>query len=157
MYYLCCILQHVIDCLNDISFSKHHSIIKWHKFIFHVDSQSRHQLYPILKKTVEKSLRYIAPVGKQLAIQAFSQDLEHLRVLITHIGTCKYKRYDFSPIIACQVQFESMTPSHGSLSVCSYSLEYFVRISSEIMTNRYHIMSKVGCIELRRQRLKLTM
>ena len=77
-------------------------------------------------------------VGKQLAIQTFSKNLEHLRILVTHIGSSKYKRYDFSPIIASQVQFESMTPSHGSLSVCSYSLEYFVRISSEIVTNGYH-------------------
>lgn len=43
-------------------FSQHHSIIEWHKLILHVDSQSRHQLYSILKR-ISKSLCEIYPLS----------------------------------------------------------------------------------------------
>ena len=80
----------------------------------------------------------IAFVSEQLAIQTFSKNLEHIRVLVADICTSKYKRYYLASVIARKGELKAMAPTHCSFSVCGNSLEYLIGISPEIMAYEYH-------------------
>ena len=80
----------------------------------------------------------IAFVSEQLAIQTFSKNLEHIRVLVTDICTSKYKRYYLASVIARKGELKAMAPTHSSFSVSGNSLEYLIGISHEIMAYGYH-------------------
>ena len=80
----------------------------------------------------------IAFVSEQLAIQTFSKNLEHIRVLVADICTSKYKGYYLASIIARKVEFKAMAPTHCSFSVSGNSLEHLIGISPEIMAYGYH-------------------
>ena len=63
---------------------------------------------PSSKKEVKQFLRNIAFVSEQLAIQAFSKNLEHIWVLVADICTSKYKRYYLASVIARKVELKAM-------------------------------------------------
>ena len=138
MYNLRSILQHVVDGFYYVSFAQHHLVIERHQFVFHVHPQSGHQLYPVFKKEVKEPLRDIPLVSKQLAVQTFSQHLEHLRVFVADVCASEDKCNDLTPVIAGKVKFETMTPPHGALAVSGYTSEHLVGIAPEIMAYRYH-------------------
>ena len=100
VYNLCRILQHVVNGFDNVSLAQHHSVIERHQLVFHVYAQPCHQLYSILKEEVKQLLWNIAFVSEQLAIQPFSKNLEHIRVLVTDICASKYKRYYLTSVIA---------------------------------------------------------
>ena len=136
MYNLCRILQYVVNGFDNVSLAQHHSVIEWHQLVFHVYAQPCHQLYSILKEEVKQLLRNIAFVSEQLAIQTFSKNLEHIRVLVADICACKAKRYYLASVIARKVELKAMASTHCSFSVSGNSLEYLIGISPEIMA--YH-------------------
>lgn len=138
MYNLCRILQHVVNGFDNVSLAQHHSVIERHQLVFHVYAQPCHQLYPILKEEVKQLLRNVAFVSEQLAIQTFSKNLEHIRVLVADICTSKYKRYYLASVIARKVELKAMAPTHCSFSVSGNSLENLIGISPEIMAYGYH-------------------
>ena len=138
MYNLCRILQHVVNGFDNVSLAQHHSVIERHQLVFHVYAQPCHRLYSILKEEVKQLLLNIAFVSEQLAIQTFSKNLEHIRVLVADICTSKYKRYYLASVIARKVELKAMTPTHSSFSVSGNSLEYLIGISPEIMAYGYH-------------------
>ena len=124
MYNLCSILQHVVNGFDNVSLAQHHSVIERHQLVFHVYAQPCHQLYSILKEEVKQLLRNIAFVSEQLAIQTFSENLEHIRILVADICACKDKGYYLASVIARKVELKAMAPTHCSFSVSSNSLEY---------------------------------
>ena len=126
MYNLCRILQHVVNCFDNVSLAQHHSVIERHQLVFHVYAQPSHQLYSILKEEVKQLLRNIAFVSEQLAVQSFSKNLEHIRVLVADICTSKYKHYYLASVIARKVELKAMAPTHCSFSVSGNSLEYLI-------------------------------
>ena len=71
-------------------------------------------------------------------IQTFSNNLEHIQVLVADICTSKYKGYYLASIIARKVEFKAMAPTHCSFSVSGNSLEHLIGISPEIMAYGYH-------------------
>ena len=81
---------------------------------------------------------YIVFVCEQLAIQTFSKNLEHIRVLVADICTSKYKRYYLASVIARKVELKAMAPTHCSFSVSGNSLEYLIGVSPEIMAYWNH-------------------
>ena len=105
-------------------------------FMFY--AQPCRQLYSILKEEVKQLLRNIAFVSEQLAMQPFSKNLEHIRVLVADICTSKYKRYYLASVIARKVELKAMAPTHCSFSVSGNSLENLIGISPEIMAYGYH-------------------
>ena len=111
MYNLCRILQHVVKGFYNVSLAQHHSVIERHQLVFHVYAQPCHQLYSILKEEVKQLLRNIAFVSELLAIQTFSKNLEHIRVFVADICTCKYKRYYLASVIARKVELKAMAPT----------------------------------------------
>ena len=138
MYNLCRILQHVVNGFDNVSLAQHHSVIEQHQLVFHVYAQPCHQLYSIIKEEVKQLLRNIAFVSEQLAIQTFSEDLEHIRVLVADIRASKYERNYLASVIAREVELEAMTSAHCSLSVSGNSLEHLVGVSPEIVAYGYH-------------------
>ena len=56
MYNLCRILQHIVDGFDDVSLVQHHPVIERYQLVFHVHTQSSHQLYAILKEKVKQLL-----------------------------------------------------------------------------------------------------
>ena len=138
MHYLSRILQQVIDCFNDVPFAQHHLVVKRHELVFHVHSQSRHQMNAIFKQGIKQLLRNISFVCEQFAVQVFCQDFENLWILVVDVGSREYKRNDFPSVIACQMQLETMTPSHSPLSVSSKAFEHLVGITPEVVAYRYH-------------------
>lgn len=127
MYNLCRILKHVVNGFDNVSLAQHHSVIERHQLVFHVYAQPCHQLYSILKEEV-----------KQLAIQTFSKNIEHIQVLVADIYTSKYKRYYLVSVIARKVELKAMTPTHSFFSVSGNSLEHLIGISPKIMAYGYH-------------------
>ena len=69
---------------------------------------------------------------------SFSENLEHIRILVADICACKDKRYYLASVIARKVELKAMTPTHSSFSVSGNSLEYLIGISPEIMAYGYH-------------------
>ena len=138
MHYLSRILQQVIDCFNDVPFAQHHLVVTRHEFVLHVPSQPCDRLNAIIKQKVKQLLRNISFVCKQFAVQVFGRDFENLWILVVDVGSREYKRNDFPSVIACQMQLETMTPSHSPLSVSSKAFEHLVSITPEVVAYRYH-------------------
>ena len=59
-----------------------------------------------LKEEVKQLLWNIAFVSEQLAIQTFSKNLEHIRVLVADICTSKYEGYYLASVIARKVELK---------------------------------------------------
>ena len=138
MYNLCRILQHIVDGFDDVSLAQHHPVIERYQLVFHVHTQSSHQLHAILKEKVKQLLRYVTFVFEQLAIQSFGENLEYFRVFVADICACKYKGYNLASVIACKMQFEAVTPAHRSFPIGGESLEYLIGVSPEIMAHWNH-------------------
>ena len=138
MYNLCRILQHIVDGFDDVSLAQHHPVIERYQLVFHVHTQSSHQLYAILKEKVKQLLRYVTFVCEQLAIQSFGENLEYFRVFVADICACKYKGYNLASVIACKMQFEAVTPAHRSFPIGGESLGYLIGVSPEIMAHWNH-------------------
>ena len=104
----------------------------------HVHFDSCNEMYTIFKKILKKSWRNVPSVSKKPAVQFLGKYVPDSRIPVVHIGSGKTEGDDFSPVIAGEVQLESMTPSHCSLPVCSHALENLVGIAPEVMTDRNH-------------------
>ena len=52
------------------------------------------------------------------------QDCPDLRVPVIHIGTCETERNDLASVVADQMQFETMAPSHRPFPISSQTFEY---------------------------------
>ena len=83
--------------------NQHHPVIEWYQLVFHVYTQSCHQLYAILKEKVKQFLRYVTFVCEHLAIQSFSKNLEYFRILVADICASKDKGYNLASVIACKM------------------------------------------------------
>ena len=103
MYNLCRILQHIVGGFDDVSLAQHHPVIERYQLVFHVHTQSSHQLYSILKEKVKQPLRYVALVCEQLAVQSFSKNLEYFQFLVADIYACKNISYNLASGIACKM------------------------------------------------------
>ena len=138
MYNLGRVLQHVVNGFDDVSLAQHHSVIERHQLVFHVHTQSCHQLYAILKEKVKQFLRYVTFISEQPSIQSFSENLEYFRVFVADICACKDKGYNLASVIACKMQFEAVTPAHRSFPISGESLEHLIGVSPEVMAHRNH-------------------
>jgi len=60
------------------------------------------------------------------------------RALHDDVGPCKTEHYDLSPVIANEMQLESVAPSHRPLPVSGQSGEYLVGIPAQVVAYGYH-------------------
>ena len=71
-------------------------------------------------------------------VSSVSKYRPHSPVPVIYVCPCKTERYHFPGIIAEQMQLESMTPAHGTLSVLGKTDKNLVEMPSYIVTYRNH-------------------
>ncbi len=118
-----------VDALNNVSHAQHNLVPERHKPVLHVGFDACDQVYP---------------VGKELHVNLLAQHCPYSPALVADIGRCKTEGYDFSPIVAEQMQLEVVTPSHRPLAVSGDALEHFVGIALEIIAHGNHRGVSVG-------------
>lgn len=138
MHQVCLVLKQVVDGLNDVSFTQHNSIPHVHELVFHFSFKPMHKMYALVKETLEESLLDIALIGKDFPIEYFGENRPYSLVSIIDVSRCETESYDVSAVIAKQMKFEAMTPSHSAFTTLGYPLEYLIKVSPHVMTNGHH-------------------
>lgn len=95
-------------------------------------------MYAPVKKVFKQVLLDVSPVSKDLAVEFLGEYRPHPFVPVVNVCACKTECYDFSAVIAQEVQLESVTPSHRSLPVRCHVLEDLVGIAAQVMAHGYH-------------------
>ena len=138
------VLEQFVNALDDVPFSQHDLVPDRHKFIPHFSLEPMNELDTLIEQALEEFLLDISPVGKDLPIQNLCKHRPYPAIPIIHICSCKTERYHFAGIIAEQVQFESMAPTHGTLSVLGETCKDLVKVPSYIVTYRNHRTGNEG-------------
>ena len=131
-------LKHIVNTFDDVSFSQHYFVCHLHEPVLHACLYSVHQMYAVHEKIVKKFLLYITPVGKHLPVELLSKHAPYSPVPVIYVCPCKTEGYDFSAVVAKQMQLEAVTPAHGPLAVSGNTPENLVVISSDVVADRYH-------------------
>ena len=138
MHQLGCVLQHVVDGLNDAPFAKHDFVPHGHEPVLHVRPNASNQMCAVLKEHVEELRREISPVGEKFPIECLCQDSPDLRVPVVHVGPREAERDDLAPVVTDKVQLEAVAPSHRPLAVSGQSSEHLVGIAPQVVAHRHH-------------------
>ena len=132
------VLEQVVDRLDYVPLSQHHPVIEGHELVLHVAPQPRDQLYAVPEEEFEEPFRDVALIREELAVEPLGQHLEHFGVVVAHVCAREYKREDLAPVVADQVQFEAVAPSHRALAVSGHALEHLVGVTPEVVAHGYH-------------------
>ena len=92
----------------------------------------------LTEQTLEEFLFDVSSVSKYLSIENLCKYRPHSAVPVIYVCPCKTECYHFPGIIAEQMQLESMTPAHGTLSVLGKTDKNLVEMPSYIVTYRNH-------------------
>ena len=138
MYQTGLVLEQFVDALDDVPFPQHDFVPHRHELVPHVGLQSVYEVDALIEEHLEKALADISSVCEDLPVKFPGKHVPHPSVPIVHICTCKTKSYYFSRVIADKVQLESVTPSHGPLSVLGQTAEYLVEITAYIIAYGNH-------------------
>ena len=117
MYKVRVVLKKLIHALDDISFSQHNLVPHRHKFILHSSFKTMNEPDTLTEQTLEEFLFDVSSVSKYLSIENLCKYRPHSSIPVIYVCPCKTECYHFPGIIAEQMQLESMTPAHGTLSV----------------------------------------
>lgn len=96
------------------------------------------KLDTLTEQTLEEFLFDVSSVSKYLSVEDLCKYRPHSPVPVIYVCPCKTERYHFPGIIAEQMQLESMTPAHGTLSVLGKASKDLIEIPSYIVTYRNH-------------------
>ena len=97
-----------------------------------------HKLNTLTEQILEEFLFDVSSVSKNLSIENLSKYRPHSAIPVIYVCSCKTECYHFTGIIAKQMQFESMTPTHGTLSTLGEPCKDLVKVPSYIVTYRNH-------------------
>ena len=92
----------------------------------------------LTEQTLEEFLFDVSSVSKYLSIENLGKYRPYSTVPVIYVCTCKTESYHFTGIIAEQMQFESMTPTHGTLAVLGKTGKHLIEIPFYIVTYRNH-------------------
>ena len=138
MYKVSLVLEQLVDTFDDVSLSKHDSVIHRHKFVLHVRFQTMYEMYALVEQCFKEFLFDISSVNEHFSIQDFCKNAPHPFISVINICPCKTEGYNLARVIAEQVQFEAVAPTHSTFSVLRETGKYLVKITPYIMTYRYH-------------------
>ena len=96
------------------------------------------ELNTLTEEILKEFLFDVSSVSKNLSVENLCKDRPHSTIPVIYVCSCKTGRYHFTGIIAKQMQFESMTPTHGTLSTLGEPCKDLVKVSSYIVTYRNH-------------------
>ena len=85
-------------------------------------------MYSVGKERIKQVGRDISPVSKELPVNSLAEHSPYLRIPVIHVGPCKTEHYDLSSVVADEMQFEPVTPSHRPLPVSGKTGENLVGI-----------------------------
>ena len=97
-----------------------------------------HKLNTLTEQILEEFLLDVASVSKNLSVENLCKYRPHSTIPVIYVCSCKTECYHFTGIIAEQMQLESMTPTHGTLSTLGEPCKDLVKVSSYIVTYRNH-------------------
>lgn len=132
------VLQQVVDALNNASLAEHDFVPHGHEPVLHISPQSVYKMNTPVKEVLEECLLDVAPVGEDLPIEFLGKYRPYPFVSVVHIRTCKTECYNLPAVVAHQVQFESVAPSHRPFPVHCHIPEDLVGIASQVVAHRYH-------------------
>ncbi len=126
MLYLCNVLQFIIDCFNQCSFSRQNLIGYTHQRVPHTVFNLSDKLYTVKKKVFKQSLSDISLIRTEFSLNVFQEITLFQRFPIIYIPGSKHEIQYFSFVIDYQMQLESEEPSHGAFAPLGNSLESLV-------------------------------
>ena len=97
-----------------------------------------HKLNTLTEQILKEFLFDVSSVRKNLSIENLRKYRPHSAIPVIYVCSCKTECYHFTGIIAKQMQFESMTPTHGTLSTLGEPCKDLVKVPSYIVTYRNH-------------------
>ena len=92
----------------------------------------------LTEQTLEEFLFDVSSVSKYLSIENLGKYRPYSAVPVIYVCTCKTECYHFTGIITKQMLFESMAPTHGTLSVLGKTGKNLIKMPSYIVTYRNH-------------------
>ena len=134
MYKVRFVLKQFIDALDDVSFSHHNLVPYRYKLILHSCFKPMNELNALTEQTLEEFLFDVS----YLSVENLCKYRPYSPIPVIYVCPCKTQRYHFTGIIAEQMQLESMTPAHGTLSVLGKTSKNLVEMPSYIVPYRNH-------------------
>ena len=95
-------------------------------------------MYPISKERLEQTGRDVSSVSKEFSVNSLAKYRPNFRVPVIHVGYCETEHYNLSPLIAYEMQLETVTPAHRPLPVSGKAAKHFVGIPAQVVAHRYH-------------------
>ena len=90
----------------------------------------------LTEQPLEKFLFDVTSVSKDLSIENLCKHRPHSTIPVIYVYPCKTEGYHFTGIITKQMQFESMAPTHGALTVLCKTRKDLIKMPSYIVTYR---------------------
>lgn len=124
------VLEQFVNTLDDVPFSEHNLVPHGHELILHVGLETMHEMNALVEEMLEDILLDVASVGEHLPIEFLGEHIPYPAVPVIDVCPCKTESYHLSGIVAKKVQFEAVTPTHGTLPVLGQTLKDLVEISA---------------------------
>lgn len=129
------ILEFVIDGLDQRSFPQEDLVRDGHDLPLHVVLELGNQLNAIYKEFGEEVLADVPFVSHQLSEDLLDEGLVPQRLPIIDIARCDHEVQQVSFLVADQVEFEAIKPSHRALSTLGETFEDFVEMDALVPAN----------------------
>ena len=124
------ILQLVINGFDEGSFAQEHLVTDAHKLSSHIVLQLGNQLNAIHKEPREEVLADVALVPDQLAENLLNERLVPQWLPVIDIAGRYHEVQEVSLLVADEMQFEPVEPSHRALTSLGQSLEDLVEMDT---------------------------
>lgn len=95
-------------------------------------------MYAAVKKRLEEFLLYISPVGEDLSVKMLGKYAPHPFIPVVDVSRCHTEGYDFSGVVADEVQLEAVAPSHRTFPTFCKTGKNLVEMPPEVMTHGNH-------------------
>ena len=95
-------------------------------------------MYAALKERLEEFLLYISPVGEDLSIKMFGKHTPYPVITIVDVSRCQTESYDFSGVVADEVQLEAVAPFYRAFSIFCKTGKHLVEMPPEVMEHGNH-------------------
>ena len=126
VFYLCDVLQFVIDRFNQGSFSEQNLVGNTHQRILHIVFNFSDKLYTIKGKVLKQSLTDIAFVCTEFSFDVFQKLTSLQQFPVVYVSRREHKIENLTFVIDYQMQLESEEPSHGAFAPLGKSIESLV-------------------------------
>ena len=92
----------------------------------------------MVEEVLKEFLLDVPLVGKHFAVEHFGKDLPHPGVPVVHVCGSQAEGEHVAHLVAQQMQLETMTPAHRSLSVLGKPIKHLVEFPSHAVAYGNH-------------------